>query len=107
MTLCSPQPMPLKKTVGMIEVSREGRKCVNKHALNDFTECIGTCHSSTYFNIKTGLHESVCSCCQATDYQSLEIELDCDDGSKFKKKVAVPSKCSCVACGEKSPYTPQ
>ncbi|XP_030749920.1 hemocytin [Sitophilus oryzae] len=107
MTLCSPQPMPLKKTVGMIEVSREGRKCVNKHELNDFTECIGTCHSSTYFNIKTGLHESVCSCCQATDYQSLEIELDCDDGSKFKKKVAVPSKCSCVACGEKSPYTPQ
>lgn len=56
------------------------------------------------FLLETGMHESVCSCCQATKYQSLDVELQCEDGFRWTKKVAVPAKCSCVACGEGSPY---
>ncbi|KAH1012596.1 hypothetical protein HUJ05_011728 [Dendroctonus ponderosae] len=103
--LCSPQPIQLEKTVHLIEVSRMPYgKCVNEEPIRHFTECIGTCHSSTFFNMKTGMHESVCSCCQATEFHSLDVELECADGYKWKKKVAVPSKCDCVACGEGSPY---
>ncbi|CAG9772868.1 unnamed protein product [Ceutorhynchus assimilis] len=101
MTLCSPQPIQLEKTIKMIQVTRhENGKCFNKHPIRDFTECVGTCHSSTFFNIRSGLHESVCSCCQAIKYQPLDVELECEDGYKWTKKVAVPSKCNCVACGE-------
>lgn len=105
MSLCSPQAIHLEKTVGLIKVvSKDNGKCINKHPVKHFTECIGTCHSSTFFNIKSGLHESVCSCCQATNFQSLKVELECENGYKWTKKVAVPSQCSCRACGEASLY---
>jgi len=108
--------------VGLIKVvSKDNGKCINKHPVKHFTECIGTCHSSTFFNIseykeqfkpknaflknsESGLHESVCSCCQATNFQSLKVELECENGYKWTKKVAVPSQCSCRACGEASLY---
>ncbi|KAL1513261.1 hypothetical protein ABEB36_002690 [Hypothenemus hampei] len=105
-SLCTPQPMKLSKTVQLIEVKRhENGKCVNKHAIRNFTECIGTCHSSTSFNFKTGMHESVCTCCQAVKYESLEVELECEDGYKWMKKVGVPSKCDCLACSEGRDFT--
>lgn len=50
----------------------------------------------------SGLHESECYCCQATDYASITVELTCPDGSMKKKKIAVPSKCGCEGCAAKS-----
>ncbi|XP_050302983.1 hemocytin [Anthonomus grandis grandis] len=100
MTLCSPQPIQKAKTVGMIVANHQNNgKCVNKQPIRDFTECIGTCHSSTFFSTISGLHESICSCCQAVEYQPLEVELTCEDGFTWIKKVAVPAKCECVPCG--------
>nr|XP_023019258.1 hemocytin-like [Leptinotarsa decemlineata] len=48
----------------------------------------------------SGMHESVCSCCQTVEYGSIMVELTCKDGEKFKKRIAVPAKCGCLACGE-------
>ncbi|XP_066254573.1 hemocytin [Euwallacea similis] len=99
MNLCSPQALQPNKTMGLIKVHRaKNGICVNREPIKDFNECVGTCHSSTFFNIKSGLHESVCSCCQATDYRSLKVDLVCEDGYKWVKKVAVPSKCGCRSC---------
>ncbi|KAJ8974052.1 hypothetical protein NQ317_002298, partial [Molorchus minor] len=47
---------------------------------------------------KSGLHESACSCCQATKYSSIHVELVCSDGETWKKKIAVPSRCGCEGC---------
>lgn len=47
------------------------------------------------FLAETGTHDSKCTCCRATDYESLEVELECEDGVTFKKKVAVPKVCGC------------
>lgn len=44
------------------------------------------------------MHESVCSCCRATKYEPLVIELDCENGQKLEKQIAMPSKCSCEGC---------
>lgn len=51
--------------------------------------------SNTFALLDTGSHDSKCACCRATDYGSVEVELECEDGFVFKKKVAVPKKCGC------------
>lgn len=37
----------------------------------------------------------MCACCRATEFDSVDVELECDDGYIFKKKIAVPKVCSC------------
>jgi von Willebrand factor len=96
---CGSEEIALNKTVGLVTAHRgEHGKCVNKKAIPSFKECIGICHSSTSFNAKKGAHESDCSCCQATRYVPLEVELECEDGFKWNKKIEVPSDCGCEGC---------
>ncbi|EFA10333.2 hemocytin [Tribolium castaneum] len=96
---CSAEAIPLNKTISLISAHKSDHgKCVNKKHIHKFTECVGSCHSATFFDTKKGSHESVCSCCHATDYKSIEVELECEDGYTWKKKVAVPSACGCEGC---------
>jgi len=105
-TICSPEAIELSKTVGIIKSSRSSHgECSNKLPIEAFTECIGSCHSSTFFNFKSGSHESDCSCCRATQYGSLEVKLECEDGYTWKKKVAVPSACGCEGCAAPKQFT--
>lgn len=55
-------------------------------------------HKKILISLETGIHESLCSCCRATKYHPLIIELDCEDGQKLEKQIAMPSKCSCEGC---------
>ncbi|XP_017781781.1 PREDICTED: hemocytin [Nicrophorus vespilloides] len=99
---CMPEEIPATKSVGIVVAERAPHGiCKNVEALKGFTECVGTCHSSTVFNTKSGSHESICSCCRATKYSPLLIELTCEDGYKFKKQVAVPTVCGCEGCSAK------
>ncbi|RZC42307.1 hemocytin, partial [Asbolus verrucosus] len=98
--LCAPEAIALNKTIGLIKTHHDpprGR-CVNKDPINSFMECIGSCHSSTFFDSIQGIHQNQCTCCQATKYETLVVELECEDGSVSKKNVAVPSECGCKGC---------
>lgn len=49
--LCTPQAIGLDKTVGLLHMDFHPHGiCVNKHPIKNFTECIGSCPSSTFFN---------------------------------------------------------
>lgn len=50
---------------------------------------------TTFSFTETGTHDSKCGCCRATDYDSLDVELECEDGFTYKKTVAVPKVCGC------------
>lgn len=62
-----------------------------------FISHIGNMSTKIVFIIplETGTHDSKCACCRAVDYDSLEVELECEDGFTLKKKVAVPKVCGC------------
>lgn len=97
--LCSPEALPLEKTIGIIKTQRyPNGNCINRQPISNFTECVGSCQSSTSFNLFSGTHESVCSCCQATKYDTINVDMTCDDGYKWVKKVSVPSRCDCNGC---------
>ncbi|XP_025836286.1 hemocytin-like [Agrilus planipennis] len=96
---CESREINPKETVGLVNVNRPSHgNCANKYELKNFKECSGRCHSSTVFNSKTGSHESKCECCQATKYEPLFVELECEDGYKYKKQIAVPVECGCESC---------
>lgn len=43
--------MPANKSIGIVKQMRPPHGlCKNEDVLQGFTECIGSCHSSTYFN---------------------------------------------------------
>lgn len=49
--MCSPESIPLTKTIGLINTVRfPNGNCINKNPIPGFTECIGSCHSATEFN---------------------------------------------------------
>lgn len=48
------------------------------------------------------MHESICDCCQATDYKQINVELTCSGGEKWTKKMSIPSTCGCESCSGKS-----
>lgn len=102
---CEPKLVSLEKTVEMIKQTRGSHGlCSNKNPIDGFTECSGNCESSTVFNPLTGTHDSKCACCRAVDYESLEVELECEDGFVLKKRVAVPKVCGCEdGCTELEP----
>ncbi|KAJ3643777.1 hypothetical protein Zmor_026489 [Zophobas morio] len=96
---CAIEALPLNETIELIKVTQETHgDCVNKKPIDDFTECVGICQSSTTFDKSKGSHASKCSCCQATKFEYREVELVCGDGYTFKKKVTVPSVCGCEGC---------
>ncbi|XP_050428341.1 hemocytin-like [Adelges cooleyi] len=99
-SLCAPESLPLNHTVGLvIEESLFHDTCTNPDGIVGFTECRGLCDSYTYFNKKTTKHDSKCQCCQPIRYEEVSVSLQCKDGYRYKKSVAVPSACSCTACG--------
>nr|CAH7739498.1 unnamed protein product [Callosobruchus chinensis] len=98
-SLCKPEAIPLEKTVGLLNYTNALHgACINAEPLPDFSECIGACSSSTMFNTKSGSHESVCSCCVATGYRGISVELTCEDGEKWTKRISVPAQCGCEGC---------
>ena len=101
---CIPQEMSPDKTVGIISAQRAAHgNCINKEPIKGLTECVGSCSSSTMFNFEMSAHQSVCTCCQVMQYESLIVPLECEDGYIYKKQIPVPSVCGCQGCnGQRS-----
>uniref|UniRef100_A0A2A4J1D5 VWFC domain-containing protein n=1 Tax=Heliothis virescens TaxID=7102 RepID=A0A2A4J1D5_HELVI len=97
---CVPTSIPASETVGLVRVydHRHGL-CVNRQPLKGLKECRGSCDSGTLYNNQTGIHDSRCECCAATEYGSLDVTLSCEDGTPRPHIVATTRACACTACG--------
>ncbi|KAF5285691.1 hypothetical protein FQR65_LT13076 [Abscondita terminalis] len=96
---CIVQEMPVAKTKELIAVEHAPHgMCSNRRIINGLTECVGTCSSHTMYNKIIGEHENECTCCQATQYTSIIVDLVCEDGFIYKKLMRVPSHCGCHGC---------
>lgn len=51
-----------------------------------------------FYVIVTWEQDADCNCCQPVDFRKLQVELTCEDGKRFKKKITVPAICSCESC---------
>nr|CAD7570854.1 unnamed protein product [Timema californicum] len=96
---CRPELLPETKTVNLVkhEEATHG-KCTNLWPIRNFTECDGTCRSSTYYDPVTSNHESDCQCCQAVKFNRLKVKLTCEDGHVLERDISVPASCQCDGC---------
>nr|CAD7400885.1 unnamed protein product [Timema poppensis] len=96
---CRPELLPETKTVNLVkhEEATHG-KCTNLWPIQNFTECDGTCRSSTYYDPVTSNHESDCQCCQAVKFNRLKVKLTCEDGHVLEREISVPASCQCDGC---------
>ncbi|KAL2713296.1 hemocytin [Vespula squamosa] len=91
--------MNLSDTIGiLIEKHRAFGICKNLEPIEGITNCVGTCHSKTYFDKETWTQSSDCNCCQPKEYRDSMIELTCENGEKISKQVILPISCSCDSC---------
>ncbi|XP_055298923.1 mucin-6-like isoform X2 [Sitodiplosis mosellana] len=97
---CQPVPMNESETIGLIEIYSDYGRCVNAKPIQGFAECGGVCNSKTTFNRATGRQEQKCECCSVSEFDKMEVAVECDDGSEQIALVSVPKSCSCVqGCG--------
>lgn len=48
-----------------------------------------------FVTLGNGLHESICKCCQPKEFTSINVQLECEDGHRFKKTISIPTLCDC------------
>lgn len=103
--MCQPALMDKSDTVGLIELFTEpyGR-CVNSQPVIGFYECSGACKSQSIFDRQLLRHDQICECCSISNYEQIEVTLECDDGSEQIALVPVAKSCSCVYCGGEAAY---
>lgn len=88
-----------KGTEGLIEIfQRPYGRCVNKQPIVGLAVCVGPCNSGTAINRQSMKQVDKCTCCSPSQYEKLKVDLHCQDGSKQKVFVPVPTSCSCKAC---------
>ncbi|KAK0088266.1 hypothetical protein PV326_004912 [Microctonus aethiopoides] len=102
---CMAEVLELDTTIGILKEKRGSHGiCRNLEPIDGLTECHGNCHSSTHFNPISWVQETDCQCCQAIEMKSIIVNLTCEDGKIFLKRIFVPISCSCDACkGSKRP----
>nr|XP_014086275.2 hemocytin [Bactrocera oleae] len=102
---CLPVSLAEPMTLEIIEIVQPGMgKCINKEAIQGFTDCDGACPSGSKYSKESGTHEKHCRCCSITGWKSVAVPLICENGSKIVKKVDVPSSCGCSPCAETTDY---
>ncbi|XP_071447163.1 hemocytin-like [Hetaerina americana] len=86
-------------TVGLIKERKNAHgNCINTIPIPGFQECKGNCQSSTYFDFNTFSQQGNCKCCQATNTKSITVEVVCEDGYAYERKISTPTTCECNAC---------
>lgn len=51
--------------------------------------------------LASGLHDSICTCCQATKYEPFSVTLDCEGEHQIKTSFPKPIECGCQPCETK------
>ncbi|KAL3219654.1 hypothetical protein MRX96_030208 [Rhipicephalus microplus] len=94
--VCSPAPMELQQTLNMFTYRHQKwGLCVNTEPVQGVMECAGNCESHAYF--ATGNSEdfqSDCKCCKPLTWNTVKIELRCQNGRKLARSFNQPVACS-------------
>ncbi|XP_046389468.1 hemocytin isoform X2 [Ischnura elegans] len=86
-------------TVAVINEQKIGHgNCINTVPIPGFQECKGHCQSSSYFDLNTLSQQAKCKCCQATSTKSITVQVVCEDGYAYERRVSTPTSCACNAC---------
>ncbi|OQR70930.1 hypothetical protein BIW11_01602 [Tropilaelaps mercedesae] len=74
-------------------------QCFNPGAIQGLTECVGKCDSRGRYTPGNTTILRDCWCCTPTgDPNQVTVELECKDGSRFTRNMAVPKECECKSC---------
>ncbi|XP_044006095.1 hemocytin [Aphidius gifuensis] len=95
---CAAEVLEIQSTIGILKEKNQHGVCKNIEGIDGMTECRGNCQSSTHFDPVSWIQETDCNCCQPIDMKNINVDLVCDDGVKFTKKIYVPTACSCETC---------
>ncbi|XP_059485087.1 hemocytin isoform X2 [Neocloeon triangulifer] len=73
-------------------------KCINTEPIKGLKICDGYCKSGTHYSSTTSEQIVDCNCCQGLEFELIEVEVKCEDGNQYTKKIRVPTLCECNAC---------
>ncbi|CAG9784020.1 unnamed protein product [Diatraea saccharalis] len=100
LSTCAPAAVSGPSSVGVVRTVMRGHGvCTNDAPLQGLMECRGSCSSGTIYNNVTGIHDSKCECCQAAQYEPVDVPVTCTDGTRAVHRVATPTRCTCSPCG--------
>ncbi|XP_044578140.1 hemocytin isoform X1 [Cotesia glomerata] len=96
---CMAEVLELDTTIGIISEKRGKHGiCRNVAPIDGLTECHGICESSTHYNPVSWVQETNCQCCQPIELKELIVNIVCEDGKLFLKRIQVPTACACNGC---------
>ncbi|XP_076029577.1 hemocytin-like isoform X2 [Oratosquilla oratoria] len=103
-TNCTAMLVPSASTIGYFRYnSYQYGTCYNKHGVEGFTECVGYCQSTSYYNSGEDKYTNNCHCCKPTKKADIRVKLLCPGGSSISHTFKKALECTCTkACDDQS-----